>query len=180
VDARLHHLQGKTKLVKSTEMLALLREFHRDKFLLRARHIASARVVTHYDFNNTYQYVIAREDMHVRWLVDAVLDLQGQLDESVPQDAESGGKGQAAQHNALQGDSDSAQAFVDKWRPRIDALPNARHRTMLNVILGETLEHKRFFDLALAGRSDLLGRRADGAGTGGGVMASRWVGDITK
>ena len=40
---------------------------------------------------------------------------------------------------------------------------------MLNVILGETLEHKRFFDLALAGRTDLLGRRADGAGTGGGV-----------
>ena len=41
---------------------------------------------------------------------------------------------------------------------------------MLNVILGETLEHKRFFDQALAGRADLLGRRADGAGTGGGVL----------
>ena len=73
-----------------------------------------------------------------------------------------------------------AQRFIDKWRPRVDALPNARHRTMLNVILGETMEHKRFFDLALAGRTDLLGRRADGAGTGGGVLASRWVGDITE
>jgi hypothetical protein len=51
---------------------------------------------------------------------------------------------------------------------------------MVNVILGETLEHKRFFDLALAGREDLLGRRADGMGTGGGVLGSRWVGDITK
>ena len=68
-------------------------------------------------------------------------------------------------------DRDAAQRFVDKWRPRIDALPNARHRTMLNVILGETLEHKRFFEQALAGRTDLLGRRADGAGTGGGVLA---------
>ena len=62
----------------------------------------------------------------------------------------------------------AAQTFVDTWRPRVEAMPNARHRSMLRVILGETLEHKRFFDQALAGRTDLLGRRADGAGTGGG------------
>ena len=43
---------------------------------------------------------------------------------------------------------------------------------MLHVILGETLEHKRFFEQALAGRTDLLGRRADGAGTGGGVLGA--------
>ena len=47
---------------------------------------------------------------------------------------------------------------------------------MLNVILGETLEHKRFFEQALAGRTDLLGRRADGAGTGGGVLPhAGWI-----
>ena len=46
---------------------------------------------------------------------------------------------------------------------------------MLNVILGETLEHKRFFDQMLAGRDDLLGRRADGAGTGNGVIGTRWL-----
>jgi hypothetical protein len=161
-------------------MLELLREFHRDKFVLRASHIANARVVTDYDFNNTYQYVIAREDMHVRWLSDAVLDLQGQLDESLPSDPEVTGKGAAAQRGALQGDSDAAERFIAKWRSRIDGLPNARHRTMLNLVLGETLEQKRFFDLALAGRTDLLGRRADGAGTGGGVMGSRWVGDLAK
>ena len=72
-------------------------------------------------------------------------------------------------------DRDAAQAFLDKWRPRVDALSHARHRTMLNVILGETLEHRRFFEQALGGRTDLLGRRADGAGTGGGVMPTRWV-----
>ena len=54
-------------------------------------------------------------------------------------------------------------------------MPNARHRSLLRVILGETLEHKRFFEQALAGRTDLLGRRADGAGTGGGVLPIRWV-----
>jgi hypothetical protein len=46
---------------------------------------------------------------------------------------------------------------------------------MLRVILGETLEHKRFFDQMLAGRNDLLGRSADGARTHGAVIATRWV-----
>jgi hypothetical protein len=167
--------------VKSTEMLELLREFFADKLAERARHVANARVVADYDFNNTYQYVIAREDTHLRWLADAVVDLGGPLDEGVAREAESSGKGGAAvQRAAIESDRDGAQRFIDKWRPRIDGLPNARHRTMLNVVLGETMEHKRFFDLALAGRTDLLGRRADGAGTGGGVMGARWVGDITK
>ena len=143
--------------------------------------MAAARVVADYDFNNTYQYVIAREDMHLRWLADAILDLKGELDESVPQRAPSDpAKAQPPSARYRGRSASAAQRFIDKWRPRIDALPNARHRTMLNVILGETLEHKRFFDLALAGRTDLLGRRADGAGTGGGVLAARWVGDITK
>jgi len=162
------------------ELLKFLTDFTADRVAILQRHEAAARVVSNYDFNNTYQYVVAREDMHLRWLADAILDLKGELDESVPQDSERSGKGSAAERSAIEGDRESAQRFVDKWRPRIDALPNARHRTMLNVIVGETLEHLRFFDLALAGRTDLLGRRADGAGTGGGVLASRWVGDITK
>ena len=161
-------------------MLELLREFHRDKLAMRQRHVSAARLVSDYNFNNTYQYIIAREDMHVRWLGDAVLDLGGRIDEAVEPEIQPKGSGGDAQRSVIADDSDGAQRFLDKWRPRIGLLPNARHRTMLNVILGETLEHKRFFDLALAGRNDLLGRRADGAGTGGGVMGSRWVGDITK
>jgi hypothetical protein len=47
---------------------------------------------------------------------------------------------------------------------------------MLRLMLGETLEQKRFFDQAVAGREDLLGRRADGAGTKGAVLPTRWVG----
>jgi hypothetical protein len=72
-------------------------------------------------------------------------------------------------------DRDAAQAFVDKWRPRVAALSHARHRIMLNVILGETLEHKRFFEQAAAGRTDLLGSRPEGQGTGGGVLPVRWI-----
>ncbi len=161
--------------MKATELLALLREFYRDKLALRQRHVAVARHVQHYDFNNTYQYVIAREDVQLNWLRDAITDAGGTLDE-VPEPAiDASPKAADLQAQLIAEDSEAAQAFVDKWRPRMDALPNARHRSMLRVILGETLEHRRFFDQALAGRSDLLGRRADGAGTGGGVLGVRWI-----
>jgi hypothetical protein len=160
--------------VKATELVDLLRQFHKDKLTMLQRHVASARVVGDYDFNNTYQYVIAREEMHVTWVADAVLDAQSdaKLDE-VAEPQVAGGKG--AQAQVIAQDRDGAQAFVDKWKPLVATISHARHRTMLNVILGETLEHKRFFDQAAAGRTDLLGRRADGAGTGGGVLPTRWI-----
>jgi hypothetical protein len=47
--------------------------------------------------------------------------------------------------------------------------------TLLELILGEVAEHQRFFEPAAAGRVDLLGRRPAGAGTGGGVLATRWM-----
>jgi hypothetical protein len=162
--------------VNATEMLELLQEFYREKSALRQQHDAAAQYVSDYDFNNTYQYVIAREDMHLRWLIDAITDLGGEPIDGTPPKLQPSGKGQDAQRSVIAADRDSAQRFIDKWRGGLEALPNARHRTLLNVIVGETAEHKRFFDLALAGRSDLLGRRADGAGTGGGVLATRWVG----
>jgi hypothetical protein len=165
--------------VKATEQLSFLREFYRDKQGLLQRHIAVAQHVANYDFNNTYQYIIAREAMHARWVADAIVDLGGALEDQPMPDIAAAvkGKGKAAALEAslMAEDRDSAQAFVDKWRPRIDAHPNARHRTMLMVIIGETLEQKRFFEQALAGRTDLLGRRADGAGTGGGVIGTRWI-----
>jgi hypothetical protein len=64
---------------------------------------------------------------------------------------------------------------VDRWRERVETVTHARHRGMLRVILGETIEQKRFFEQAHAGRDDLLGRRMDGAGTGDGVLPTRWV-----
>ena len=52
MDPRLHHLQGKAKLVKASDMLEVLREFHRDKLALRQRHVAAARHGKDYDINN--------------------------------------------------------------------------------------------------------------------------------
>lgn len=158
----------------STELLALIREFHRDKLTARQRHVAAAKHIPHYDFNNTYQYVICREDVQLNWLSDAIVDLGGEP-EQVPEPQLPPSKGESAQARLLTEDRDAARAFVEKWRPRIDAMANARHRSLLRVILGETLEHQRFFEQAIAGRTDLLGRRADGAGTGGGVLGTRWI-----
>ncbi len=161
--------------MKATELLALLRDFYRNKLAIRQRHVAAARHVTHYDFNNTYQYVIAREDVQLNWLRDAITDMGGALEEVGEPQIPTSGTAAEAQAELLVADRDAAQAFVDAWRPRLEAMPNARHRSLLRVILGETLEHKRFFEQALSGRTDLLGRRADGAGTGGGVLPTRWM-----
>jgi hypothetical protein len=185
VDPRLHHLQGKAKRVKSTELLEGLREFYRDKLAMRERHFSAAQSVSDYDFNNTYQYVIAREDVQLNWLRDAITGMGSQI-EDLPERNDPGVAGVTrqltkdksdahSQARVLEADRDGARTFVEKWRPRIESMPNARHRSMLRIIIGETIEHQRFFEQAIAGRKDLLGRRADGAGTGGGVLGNRWV-----
>jgi hypothetical protein len=170
-----HHLQGKTKLVKAAEMRELLREFHRDKLALRQRHVAAARHAADYDVNNTYQYIVAREDVQLGWLYAAIADLGGTPDEVPEPEIRLSGKGKSGQSELVTADRDLARSFVERWRGRIDTMPNARHRSMLRVILGETLEHQRMFEQSLAGRSDMLGPRTDGAGTPGEVLPTRWV-----
>ena len=159
----------------SEQQLQILSEFYRDKLAIRERHAAAAEMVRDYDFNNTYQYIIARDDMHVRWVFDAVAGLGGQSEEVGRPEIRTSGRKDEAQAAVIRDDRDGANAFVEKWRDRIDQVTNVRHRNVLRVILGETLEQMRFFDQALAGRTDLLGRRADGAGTKGEVLSTRWV-----
>ena len=62
--------------MKPQELLQTLLEFHRDKLALRQRHVAVARQVSEYNANNTYQYVINREDVHLSWLDAALARLQ--------------------------------------------------------------------------------------------------------
>ena len=161
--------------MKPSELLALLQAIYREKLALKKRREAGAERMSGYEINNTYQYVINRDDMHVRWLQDAITDTGGTPEEQQEPNLEPG-KGKEAQTTVMTADRDAAAKFVARWRERVDALPNARHRSLLRVILGETLEQQRFFEQALAGRDDLLGRRADGMGTGDGVMKTRWVG----
>ena len=160
----------------SSDVLAVVREFHREKLAIRERHVAVARLVSHYEFNNTYQYIIARDDTQLQWLEAAIADLGGTPDTVAPVTIQAaGGKKDAAFLPLVAEDAREAQTFVDRWRPRLESVTHARHRSMMNVVLGETLEQKRFFDQIAAGNEDLLGRRTGGETTGDGVLPVRWI-----
>ena len=63
------------------------------------------------------------------------------------------------------------QQFVEKWRPKVETVTNARHKGMLKVILGEMLEHKRLFDQAAAGNDrPASARRSRSTSRSGDVM----------
>jgi hypothetical protein len=163
--------------VKPTELLTVLRECHREKLALRQRHVAVARHVSDYDFNNTYQYIINREDVHLSWLEAAIAELGGTPDEEGEPDIPAPGK-KGSFLPLIETDGQQAQAFASRWQSRLESITHARHRNMIRVIVGETLEQKRFFEQMLAGRQDLLGRRANGPGspgTGDGVLPVRWI-----
>ena len=159
----------------SAELLAFITAFYRDKLTMRNRHVAAARHVGDYNVNNTYQYIVNRDDMHVRWLQDAIGDLGGTPEEQPVPELKPEGKKDAAQRSVITADRDAVQKFLERWTPQVEALPNARHRTLLKVILGEAAEQLRFFEQGLSGRDDLLGKRFDGANTRGTVLADRWV-----
>jgi hypothetical protein len=163
--------------MRSGDLLAILQECYVEKLALRQRHVAVARRVTDYDFNNTYQYVIAREDVHLAWLAAAIADLGGTPEDRPEPDLPPPGK-KTDFLPLVRDDGKQAEAFVTRWRVRLPDIGHARHRGMIQVILGETLEHKRFFDQIVAGREDVLGRRANGPGspgTGDGVLPVRWM-----
>ena len=154
---------------------ALLQDAYRDRLALMNRHVDGATRMADYEFNNTYQYVIGREEIHVQWLRDALIDLGAEVPANVPVLAVPEGKGVPGERAILEEDLRSGRAFVEKWRARLADVRNARHRRLLDVIIGEVSEQTRFFELALAGRDDLLGTRMPGASTGDGVLPVRWM-----
>jgi len=158
-----------------TGLLSLLQEFYREKLTALVRHEAGAQAIAQYDANNTYQYIINREETQLSWVGKAIEELGGTLADGAASDRQVG-KGADAARTVMEEDARDAQAFVDRWRPRVEAMTNARHAKMLRVILGEVLEQKRFFEQALAGRTDLLGRRGQALGPSHGeVLSSRWI-----
>jgi hypothetical protein len=167
-------VQGKAEHV--TDLLPLLQEFHREKLDLLLRHQAGARLIAQYDANNTYQYIINRDDVQLTWLQTAIVELGGAVRDQTEPQRSIAGKGPEAARQVLEEDARDSQAFVDRWRPRVEAMANARHAKLLGLVLGETLEQKRFFEQALAGRTDLLGRRGASLGPSHGeVLSSRWL-----
>ncbi len=159
-----------------TDLLTLLQDFYREKLTALLRHQDGARRIGQYDANNTYQYIVNREETQLTWVAAAITELGGTPPEVAYVDRSVSGRGAAAARAVIEDDLRDAQAFVDRWKPRIATMTHARHAKMLQVILGEALEQKRFFEQALAGRTDLLGRRADVLEPAkGDVLPTRWV-----
>jgi len=162
------------------ELLKFLTDITADRLAVLLRHEAGARVVSHYDFNNTYQYVINREETHLQWLQSALAEFgvrasQPSTTYPVPEIPKAK-KADPSQFKAvLEDDARQLKAFVERWRPRVEDVTHARHRTMLGVILGESLEHARMFDQAAGGFEDVLGRRTSGSARVGGVLPARWL-----
>jgi hypothetical protein len=161
--------------VKPSELLRDLVDAFREKAALRRRHEAVARVAGQYDLNNTYQYVIAREDQHLSWLASAIVDLGGAVPGEAPLIALPLVKGDVAVRGLVLEDAQALAAFVNAWRPRVAGVTNARHQRLIELMLGEMLEQARLLQQASAGRVDLLGCRTGGERTPGVVLPTRWV-----
>ena len=158
-----------------TDRLALLQEFFREKAALFYRHQAGAERVSAYDGNNAYQYVLAREDAHLDWLRRAITEAGGTADDSATDVALPAGGSADAARAVADDDARAAGEFLTRWQSRVASMTHARDRKMLELVLGEVAEHQRFFAQAAGGSLDLLGRRPERAGTGGGVLPRRWV-----
>jgi hypothetical protein len=166
-------VQGEARLVTPPELVELLQAFYRETSELLLGRQARARSITSYEANNAYQQVLGRQDMHLRWVADSITDLGGAvpsvgLDESQATDL----KGTDVQ-SIVETDARAQQAFMDRWRPRVAAMTNARLRKLLDLILGEMGEHVRVFTQALEGRTDILGRHTDGKILRGTVLPAR-------
>jgi hypothetical protein len=173
VDARLYYLQREAGLVTPAELVILLQDFYRETSELLLSRQARARSVTSYEANNAYQQVIGRQDVHLRWVSDAITDLGGTIPEvGLDESQATAAKGTDAK-TIVEADVRSQQAFIDRWAPRLASVTNARHRKMLRLILGEMAEHFRVFEQALDGRTDILGRHTDGKVLRGTVLPAR-------
>ena len=80
-----------------TDLLAVLQEFYREKLSALLSHQAGARFIRQYDANNTYQYIINREEMQLSWVRAAIESLSGAVpNEGAEPDRRASGRGPEA------------------------------------------------------------------------------------
>ncbi len=121
--------------------------------------------------------MINREDVHLSWLESAIIELEGTPDTVAEPPLTRLVWNESIVPLVAQDAATPAPSSAAGGRGSTE-VTHARHRNMMNVILGETLEQKRSFEQIAAGREDVLGRRANGPGspgTGDGVMGVRWI-----
>ena len=160
--------------MSAPDLAQLIRDFYLERTALLMRHEDVATHLPGYDINNAYQNIVNREQAHLSWLLHALLDLGVPTPVDPPRSPVTAGKGDAWKALAAE-DARANAAFVETWRPRVEGVTHARHKGLLKVILGEMLEHKRLFDQAAAGRTDLIGTSLAINDHSGVVLGTRWV-----
>jgi hypothetical protein len=158
--------------VTPAELLALLQDFYRESLDLFDKRQKISQSVAAYDANNGYQQVIGRQEEHLRWVADAVTSLGGSAGDTSGERGVAEAQGEPAK-SLIDADARSQEQFLDRWAPRVQSVTNARHRKMLELVLGEMKEHLRMLQQAADGRSDVLGRHADGKVLRGAVLPTR-------
>ena len=153
------------------ELLKFFSDFYRETLALFKARQTHAQSVAAYDANNAYQQILGRQEIHLQWLRDAIAALGGTAADSL--DEVSGKASKDSARSIIDADAAAQKAFIDGWGSRIPTVSNARHRTMLGLILGEMKEHLRLLQQAAESRADLLGRHSDGKVLRGTVMAAR-------
>ncbi len=153
------------------ELLAFLKDFHRETLELFKARQTNAQSVAAYDANNGFQQVLGRQEVHLQWLRDAIAALGATVADSL--DQVSGKASAETAKSIIDADAANQKAVIDRWAPRVAMVTNARHRKMVELILGEMKEHLRVLQQAADSRADLLGRHSDGKVLRGSVMAAR-------
>jgi hypothetical protein len=165
-------VQSETEFVTPAELATFLQEFSREILDLFQARLATARSVTAYDANNGYQQVLGRQDVHLQWLADAIAGLGGTV-ASAPDEGAPAKPSRDSARSMIENDIGSQKAFIERWSTLVPSVTHARNRKMLELILGEMKEHLRVLEQAKEGRSDLLGRHADGKVLRGEVLPAR-------
>jgi len=83
-----------------TETLALLQDFYREKLSQLLQHQAGARLIQQYDVNNTYQYIVNRDDVQLSWVAKAIEELGGAVVEQTEHDRSSSAHAVCRRHQA--------------------------------------------------------------------------------
>ena len=158
------------------ELQQLIRTFYLERLLLLMQHEAAARFIFDYDVNNAYQNIINRDETHIAWLQNALIDVGLEIppDPARP-DIRPSKKGKDGMLELCANDARANRDFVEKWRPRIEQVTHARHKGMLRVVIGEMIEHQRLFEQAAEGRTDIIGKALPINERRGKVIDTRWI-----
>ena len=104
------------------ELLTFLNDFHRDTLALFKARQNNAQSVAAYDANNGYQQVLGRQEVHLRWLGDAIAALGG-----TPADSADQVSGKASRESA-KSIIDADAAGPEGIHRSLDAAPRRRHQ----------------------------------------------------